>query len=264
MLKLLIVDDEPTIRRGIRESIDWARHGVRIVGEAANGQRALEAVRALAPDVALVDIMMPRLDGLAFCEQCRRESPRVRLIIVSGYDEFALAQKAIRVGVDDYLLKPVGAEQLVETVAKAGRSLMTQEFADIRDRMMAAPENGRFAGNASARRILGSVLAFIESHYLGELDLASAGRAAGVTPNHLCKVLRSCCAMTFVDIVNRYRIAVAEIWLRSGNLKLTEVADKSGFSDSHYFARVFKKVTGLTPGEFRDTAAEGAGSRASS
>lgn len=252
MLKLLIVDDEPTIRQGIRESIDWENQGVRIVGEAANGQKGMEAVRGLSPDIVLVDIVMPRKDGLSFCVECRREFPRIRLIIVSGYDEFSLAQKAIRIGVDDYLLKPVGAEQLIEAVSKVGRSLMKQEFSDIKERLtraLFAPAN---AGNGSARRIIATVMDFIESRYLSELDLASAGQAAGVTPNHLCKVIRACCDVTFVEIVNRYRVEVAEIYLRSGNMKLYDVADRSGFSDSHYFARVFKKITGLTPGEFRD------------
>ena len=252
MLKLLIVDDEPTIRRGIRESIDWESQGVRIVGEAENGQRAMELVRELSPDIVLVDIVMPRKDGLSFCDECRREHPRIRLVIVSGHDDFSLAQKAIRIGVDDFLLKPVGAEQLTEAVAKVGRSLMKQEFSDIKDRLMRTLVAPPTAGNGSARRILATVLDFIESRYLSELDLPSAGQAAGVTPNHLCKVIRSCCDMTFIDIVNRYRVEVAEIYLRAGNMKLYDVADRSGFSDSHYFARVFKKVTGLTPGEFRE------------
>ncbi len=251
MLKLLIVDDEPTIRRGIRESIDWASRGVVIVGEADNGEKALELVRALSPDIVLVDIVMPRLDGLAFCDRCRSEHPGIHLIIVSGYDDFALAQKAIRIGVDDYLLKPVGAEQMMAAVEKAGRSLMLGEFSGIKARLLLSL--GGPEGNASGRRILALVLDYIESRYLSEPDLGSAGKAAGVTPNHLCKVLRASFDMTFVEIVNLYRIEVAKIHLRDPNLKLYDVADKSGFLDYHYFAKVFKKVTGRTPGEYRDS-----------
>jgi two-component system, response regulator YesN len=260
MLGLLIVDDEPTIRRGIRESIDWESRGVRVVGEAGNGRQALELVRALRPDVALVDIVMPRGDGLAFCEACRREFPEVRLIIVSGHDKFPLAQQAIRIGVDDYLLKPVGADQLAAAVDKVGHALMRRDFSGIKDRLMRTMEASRGAAlgasrpevNASARRILARVLDFIESRYLSELELGAAAREAGVSPNHLCKVIRAGFDTTFLELAARYRVEVAKAYLREGKLKLYDVADKAGFSDSHYFARVFKKLTGLTPGEFRD------------
>jgi two-component system response regulator YesN len=252
MLKLLLVDDEPTIRRGIRESIDWNSRGVTIVGEAGNGVQAMELVRAQRPDVVLVDIVMPRMDGLAFCEECRRTYPNVRLVIVSGHDEFALAQKAIRIGVDDYLLKPVGAEQMMEAVQKAGRSLVKQEFSEIKEKLLRSLVTPAVPSSSSGRRIVSQVLAHIESRYLSELDLTSAGQAAGVTPNHLCKVLRSCCDMTFVEIVNRYRVEVAQIYLRDDHMKTYDVADKSGFMEYHYFAKVFKKITGRTPGEYRE------------
>jgi two-component system, response regulator YesN len=260
MLGLLIVDDEPTIRRGIRESIDWESRGVRVVGEAGNGRQALELVRTLRPDVALVDIVMPGGDGLAFCDACRREHPEVCLIIVSGHDKFPLAQQAIRIGVDDYLLKPVGADQLAAAVDKVGRTLMRQDFSGIKERLVrsmqasqdAAHGASRPAVNARAKRVLARVLDFIESRYLSELDLGAAAREAGVSPNHLCKVIRAGFDTTFLELAGRYRVEVAKTYLRGGALKLYDVADRAGFSDYHYFAKVFKKVTGLTPGEFRD------------
>jgi two-component system response regulator YesN len=252
MLRLLIVDDEPTISRGIRESIDWEGRGVRVVGEAGDGKEARDQVRSLAPDIALVDIVMPRGDGLAFCDWCRKEAPLVRLIIVSGHDEFAYAQRALRLGVDDFLLKPVGAEQLAGAVEKVGRTLMKMDFSDIKDRLMRTLGASAETINGTSRRILGRVLDFIESRYLSELDLASAAREAGVTPNHLCKVIRACFDTTFHDVASRYRVEVAKTWLRSGAHKLYDVADKAGFSDYHHFAKVFKKITGQTPGEYRD------------
>ena len=257
MVTLLLVDDEPTIRQGIRESIDWAAQGVRIVGEAGDGQQALDLVHRLRPDIVLVDIVMPRRDGLSFCEECRRACPDTRLIIVSGHDQFALAQKAIRIGVDDYLLKPVGAAQMVEAVQKAARAFVRQEFSDIKEKLLHVLVAPAVPLASRSRRIVGQVLSVIESRYLSEIDLGSASQAAGVTPNHLCKVLRSCCDTTFVEIVNRFRVEVAAIYLREGALKLYDVADKSGFTDYHYFAKVFKRVTGRTPGEYRDRMAAG-------
>jgi len=252
MVKLLLVDDEPTIRQGIRESIDWVAQGVSIVGEAENGQQAMDLVHRLRPDIVLVDIVMPRRDGLSFCEECRRAYPDTRLIIVSGHDEFPLAQKAIRIGVDDYLLKPVGAEQMVRAVQKAAQAFTRQEFSDLKEKLLRLLVAPSVPLTGSGRRIVAQVLSYVESRYLSELDLGSASQAAGVTPNHLCKVLRSCCDMTFVEIANRFRVEVAAIYLRDGTMKLYDVADKSGFTDYHYFAKVFKKVTGKTPGELRD------------
>ncbi|MFW5972297.1 MAG: response regulator transcription factor [Bacillota bacterium] len=118
MLKMVIVDDEAIIRKGIRSSIDWQNYDINIIAEAANGIEALQKIIQIKPDIVIMDIRMPQLDGLEVCKKIKKELPELEIIILSGYDEFAYAQKAIELGVADYLLKPFGADELVDIVNK--------------------------------------------------------------------------------------------------------------------------------------------------
>ena len=118
MLNMMIVDDESIIRNGIKSSINWCEYGINICGEAADGIEALEKLKLLKPDIVIMDIRMPKLDGLKVCQEVIKEHPGLEIIILSGYDEFEYARKAIELGVSDYLLKPIGAEELVNKVVK--------------------------------------------------------------------------------------------------------------------------------------------------
>lgn len=114
---VLIVDDENLIRRGIRNIIDWESHGFTICGEAVNGKDAIEKAYKLNPDLIIVDVKMPVIDGLQMIEQLIANGYNGRFIILSGYSEFNYAQKAIELGVDAYLLKPINETELIKKLA---------------------------------------------------------------------------------------------------------------------------------------------------
>lgn len=119
MWKLLIADDEPKIRKGLRNSLNWAEIGVEIIGEAEDGEIALEIVRSKHPDIILLDICMPFINGLQLIEKVKQEYDECIMIVVTGHDEFSYARQALRLGVFDYVLKPVSREQLYNVVIKA-------------------------------------------------------------------------------------------------------------------------------------------------
>jgi len=118
MIRLLLADDEPTIRKGIRTSIDWAGYGMEVVGEAANGNDALALALETRPHVVLTDIRMPVMDGLELARRLKSELPDTRVVILSGYEDFAYAKEAVRIGAEEYLLKPVGADELVGLLSR--------------------------------------------------------------------------------------------------------------------------------------------------
>jgi two-component system, response regulator YesN len=118
MIKILLIDDEVMIRKGIRTSIDWESYGMVIIGEASNGKEGLEKAFELKPDIILIDVRMPVMDGLEFTKIIKQRTPEVRTIIISGYDDFKYAREALHLGVNEYLLKPVGAEELVNILQR--------------------------------------------------------------------------------------------------------------------------------------------------
>lgn len=118
MLRVILADDEEIIREGIFHCIDWERAGCIVVGQAEDGEQALEMVEELKPDLIITDIRMPFLNGLEFIQKIRRHSPDIFVIIVSGHDEFQYAQQAVKLGVSEYILKPIEPDYLQEIVLK--------------------------------------------------------------------------------------------------------------------------------------------------
>lgn len=129
MITMLIVDDEYYIRKGIREAVDWASIGVSIVAEAADGEEGLALALALKPDIILMDIQMPFMDGLKLMAHLKEAEADAAVIVLSGHDEFAYAQKAIQSGVVDYLLKPIETEHLMQAVTRAYETLQARRSA---------------------------------------------------------------------------------------------------------------------------------------
>ena len=110
--KVFLVEDEIVTREGIRDNVDWKANGFEYCGEAPDGEVALPILLTIHPDVLITDIKMPFMDGLQLCRIIRERMPGVKVIILSGHDEFEYAQEAIRLGVTEYLLKPVTVQDL--------------------------------------------------------------------------------------------------------------------------------------------------------
>ncbi|MDO7907149.1 response regulator [Paenibacillus sp. JX-17] len=115
--RVMIADDEPIIREGIRDAVDWTELGMEVIHEAEDGEEALELAVRDGMDVLLVDMNMPFLDGIGLMKRLRIELPDCRFVIITGHDEFAYAQEAIRLGVEDYILKPVNADHLRQVLS---------------------------------------------------------------------------------------------------------------------------------------------------
>lgn len=119
MYKVFIVDDEVIVREGIRSKIDWENTEFELAGEAADGEIALSMIQDIKPDILITDIKMPFMDGLELARMVKKIQPWIRIIILSGHDEFEYAKKAISIGIDDYLLKPFTAEDVLASMRKA-------------------------------------------------------------------------------------------------------------------------------------------------
>lgn len=120
---VFLVEDELIIREGIRDNVDWSAAGFTFCGDAGDGETALPLITAVRPDLLITDIKMPFIDGLELCRAVRAALPATRIVVLSGHDEFRYAQEAIRLGVAEYLLKPVSAAELLELLRRIGAEL---------------------------------------------------------------------------------------------------------------------------------------------
>lgn len=122
-MKVFLADDEIVVREGIRESFPWDETPYTLVGEAPDGEMALPIIRDTNPDIVITDIRMPFMDGIELCRILRAQMPWIGIIVLSGYDEFEYARQCIRLGVREYLVKPINAENLREALDKVSEQL---------------------------------------------------------------------------------------------------------------------------------------------
>ncbi len=134
LYKVMIVDDEAIIREGLRSRIDWQTYGFELVGDYTNGREALDAIGLQPPDLIISDICMPFMDGLELAEQVQQQYPQIKMVILTGFDEFEYARRAIRLKVSDFILKPITAheirERLIQIRTEMDESYLQQENID--------------------------------------------------------------------------------------------------------------------------------------
>lgn len=127
MIKVFLVEDEPIIRKSIRENIDWEKEGFQFCGEAGDGEIALPLIRIEKPDILITDVKMPFMDGLELAELVRKELPTTKILILSGFRDFDFAKKAISIGVTDYLSKPITSERLLDAIKQVAKRIKDEQ-----------------------------------------------------------------------------------------------------------------------------------------
>lgn len=167
MLKLLIVDDEPHVREGLADLIDWGQIGLEVCGIGVNGKDGVEKIRALQPDICLIDIRMPGLTGIEAIRQVKEEGLDCQFIILSGYSDFKYAKEAIALEVHDYLLKPVDEDELLETAKR------------ICGKLQSKVQYEKYKGMEQLRKILqGDSFDLEKGYYDARYQLAAFGKSS--------------------------------------------------------------------------------------
>ena len=245
MFNLIIADDEPRIRRGLRNCIDWTSLDVEVSGEAENGKQALSMIIKQQAQLLITDIRMPEMDGLELIEAIYSLKLNISVAIISGYSDFSYAQQAIRFGVTDYLLKPIEEDELIACIRRQiirleSKTLETEEK-DLSQRK--ATRNNRLVQHA---------LDFIRENYTNDISLGDVAAAISVHPNYLSNLFSKICGVRFSEYLCRLRIEKAKELMCEPHFKVYEVADMVGYNDYRWFSKLFKQIEGVTPKEFKN------------
>ena len=243
MYRVVLVDDEALILRGLSTVIPWAEMGCEVVGTATNGQAGLELIRKLKPDILFTDIRMPNMDGLTMLAALGSEFPRMQTAVLTAYRDFDYARQAITLGVCRYLLKPSNLNELKETlrIMVSRLDLLPTVEAEIPDD---ASEAGNFIVNAA--------LDYMRENCMQQhLSLSAVADHVYVSQWHLSKLLNRETGKSFFDLLGSMRVEKSKTLLRTPGMNIQDVAEQTGYTDVAHFSRTFKKLTGQTPGEYR-------------
>jgi len=247
-LTFVVAEDEERMRAYLTRKTTELDRALECVGAAADGEEAVELVERHLPDLLITDIKMPVLDGLELVERIRRTNPELRILIVSGYSEFEYARRAIELGVDDYILKPVDVEKLREILRRIRIRLEASAG-------MVDAEFGLDRIGARETELAKSVEVYLQENYRHSYSLERLASIFGCKPAYLLRLYRKVTGRTPTQDLIRLRIEKAKrLLVGHPHIEVKQVAAAVGYVDPLYFSRVFKKETGLNPSMFKDSA----------
>ena len=239
MYSIIIVEDEYLVRQGIASLVDYEQFGMQVISQAENGIEAWQKFQDNPADILLTDINMPQMNGLELSKLVRDQAPKCHIVFLTGYDDFDYARTAIKLGADDYLLKPFSKDDVEEMLAKVQTKL-------DKERKKAQIQNLVDQGQHSELEE-----AIHERLADSELSLKNLAFQLGFSPSYLSVLIKKELGLPFQDYLIQERMKKAKLLLLTTDLKIYEIAEQVGFEDMNYFSQRFKQVVGLTPRQFK-------------
>lgn len=250
MLKILIADDEPWMRKCMLESIDWAAEGFEVVGLAANGMEALQMIIQKTPDIVFTDIKMPGLSGIELLKKVRAAKLSVEFIFLSGYNNFDYAKDALNYGAMGYLLKPFETDELLNILYTARQRVLQKNNIDPSiplNPQAEVQQNKNFYSH-----LVFQIKSYISTHYMEDINLESIAREFKFSPNYLSRIFKEHEDIRMLDYLTRYRIDIAKEILQDARYSISDAASMVGYKNNpKYFTKIFKRLEGVTPQEYR-------------
>lgn len=245
--RVMIIDDERAIRSLLRNAIRWQDFDMEIAGEAESGIEAINTIDEIRPHLVFADIRMPFMDGIQFSKLARDRYPRLKIIVLTAFDEFEYARECISIGVSQYILKPINREEVRSALAKV-RQILEEEQAQEPDRRSEDPEEPVDADMPIGNRIL----RYIDMHYTeDDLNLTKTAIEFGYNMSYLSRRIKQEMGKTFTALLTEKRMRKALEYAQDG-MVMYLAAQKVGIPDPVYFGKCFKRFTGVNYSEHVD------------
>ena len=236
-LRVLLVDDEIVIREGFKRLFDWEAHDCEVLGEAADGMEALAQIDALLPDLVILDINIPVMNGLKVVQMSKMKHPDMAFVIVSGYDDFSYCREALRLQITDYILKPVNYEEF-------GTCIDHLKISIFENKKIEQTEDG------GEQTIVG-IVRYMQEHLREEISLNVLAEEFHLSAQYISQLFKNEIGVNFLAYLTNIRMEHAKKLLLSTDDAIAEIAEKSGYGDYRVFTKAFKKAEGVTPSQYR-------------
>jgi two-component system response regulator YesN len=249
MIRLLLVDDETVTRNGLLKHIPWNALGIDEVRDASDAIEALKIAEDMVPDIVVSDVKMPGMEGTVFCENLIKRFPDCKILFISGYSNEEYLKAAIKLHALNYVEKPININELKEELKKAVDSCLKDK--KVRD---AAGEKCLEVNKeeSSKQRTINQIKQYIDGHYSQELTVKAIAEHVFLSPAYLSYLFKSVTDTNLNEYITGVRVEKSKEFLINKRIKLFEVAKRVGYNDPNYYAKVFKRITGLTPSAYRE------------
>ena len=260
--KVLLADDEQIERMALAKRLHKHFGDSLVIWQAADGNEAVRLCFKERCQIVIMDISMPELNGVEAAEQIRRLDEDCEIIFLTAYDEFSYAKRAIAIHALDYLLKPCEEEELTAVMEEAvGRIQkreqleklhMEQEMPEETGAEMPEPdleeepEEPDRLGQAAEK-----IRRYIRKNYMKDISMQDAAKAMNYSETYFSKLFKQCFQKNFTAYLTEYRVEEAKKQLQQPTVNVKDVGKAVGYGDSNYFAKVFRRITGMSPTEYR-------------
>ena len=273
MLRLLIADDEVIERKVLYKTLQKNIGDQCVIFQAENGRQALRVYEEEKIQIAILDIEMPGINGIEAAQKIREKDKECCIIFLTAFDEFSYAKRAIVIRALDYLLKPCEEDELVAVMEEAMRltdkrlNVSGGPFpgvpspgvpspgvpsSDIR-REEHAEAMPRDDGDGRLAQVAETIREYIRNNYMKEISMQDAARMMNYSDAYFCKLFKQCFDQNFTSYLTGFRVNEAKKLLKDRSISVKDVSMQVGYYDSNYFAKVFKRMTGMIPSEYRDS-----------
>lgn len=253
MLRLLIADDEMIERKVLYKTLQKSVGDQCEIFQAENGREALEVYEKEKIQIAILDIEMPGINGIEAAQRIREKDKECCIIFLTAFDEFSYAKKAITVRALDYLLKPYDDQELLLVVEEAMR--LAAEYQANRiiktDISETAAEELEDGGQIRLSKVTEIISRYIEENYMYDISMQDLARYMNYSEAYFCKLFKQCFRKNFTSYLTEYRVEEAKKKLAQPTVNVKDIGKAVGYGDSNYFAKVFKRITGQSPTEYR-------------
>lgn len=246
-MKIILVDDEKGIIDGLKIIIKRYIPECEVIGEAFNGIEGVKLILGHQPDIVITDIRMPQVDGLEMIKQLKDKDCRAKIILLSGYADFEYARKGMYLGVRYYLNKPVEEEELRDCVYELMDVIRAERNA-LEDDLGASVSPSELIEKMD---VIEKVKVYLSDHYNESIGLEELSARFFINPFYLSQLFKQKTGDTYLNFLTQIRIDKGKGLLEKTDLKVYEICQMVGYSDTQYFSRLFEKLTGFKPSEYR-------------
>lgn len=250
MIRVLIVDDEKIVRKGIISVMPWEKLNMRVIGEAANGKKALKFMEEHSVDLLITDITMPVMSGIELMEVVKEKYPNTAIVVLTCHQDFDYIQQVLRIGAIDYIIKT----QLEDEV---GEKILTRILGnmDISNNKKIRINNEKLTNrhhySESIVESIENAIKYIEDNICKKITQSMVAKEVNVSRSYFSKCFKDLLGISFSDYVREKKIKKAGEYLLNTSKPVYWIAQRVGFDDEKYFSRVFKEFTGFLPTEYR-------------